>query len=113
MNWEDAQHDVARLSKITGKNHRLLTAAEYEYAARAGRRQSIPGATTSATMPLRRLRQPPGSAWMSAGDCSHHRLRGGSGASVPDEIRSANRGRRATDSRLGIIGFRVGRTLDR
>jgi formylglycine-generating enzyme required for sulfatase activity len=51
-----------------------------------------------------------GSAWMT-GDCGSHRLRGGSWASVADELRSANRGRSATDDRLSIVGFRVGRTL--
>jgi formylglycine-generating enzyme required for sulfatase activity len=52
-----------------------------------------------------------GSAWMTGGDCSKHRLRGGSWASVSDEVRSANRGRGQTDERTTIIGFRVGRTL--
>jgi len=52
-----------------------------------------------------------GSAWMT-GDCGRHRLRGGSWASVADEIRSANRARSANADRLDIIGFRVGRTLD-
>jgi formylglycine-generating enzyme required for sulfatase activity len=53
-----------------------------------------------------------GSAWMIAGDCNHHRLRGGSWASVADEIRSANRSSSATSDRLSIIGFRVGRSLE-
>jgi formylglycine-generating enzyme required for sulfatase activity len=52
-----------------------------------------------------------GSARMT-GDCGHHRLRGGSWASVADEIRSANRARAATGDRLSIISFRIGRTLD-
>jgi formylglycine-generating enzyme required for sulfatase activity len=53
-----------------------------------------------------------GSAWMTGGDCGRHRLRGGSWASVSDEIRSANRARSATGDRLSIISFRIGRTLD-
>jgi formylglycine-generating enzyme required for sulfatase activity len=52
-----------------------------------------------------------GSARMT-GDCGHHRLRGGSWASVADEIRSANRARAATGDRFSIISFRIGRTLD-
>jgi formylglycine-generating enzyme required for sulfatase activity len=36
VTWDDAQRYVAWLSKITGKPYRLLTEAEYEYAARAG-----------------------------------------------------------------------------
>jgi formylglycine-generating enzyme required for sulfatase activity len=37
VSWEDAQQYVAWLSKVTGKPYRLLTEAEYEYAARGGR----------------------------------------------------------------------------
>lgn len=36
VSWDDAQRYVAWLSKTTGKPYRLLTEAEYEYAARAG-----------------------------------------------------------------------------
>jgi len=36
VSWEDAKRYAAWLSKITGKSYRLLTEAEYEYAARAG-----------------------------------------------------------------------------
>jgi formylglycine-generating enzyme required for sulfatase activity len=36
VSWDDAQAYVAWLSKKTGRTYRLLTEAEYEYAARAG-----------------------------------------------------------------------------
>jgi formylglycine-generating enzyme required for sulfatase activity len=36
VSWDDAQSYVAWLSKITGKAYRLLSEAEWEYAARAG-----------------------------------------------------------------------------
>jgi formylglycine-generating enzyme required for sulfatase activity len=36
VSWEDAQHYVDWLSRMTGKQYRLLTEAEYEYAERAG-----------------------------------------------------------------------------
>jgi formylglycine-generating enzyme required for sulfatase activity len=36
VSWDDAKQYVAWLSRMTGKSYRLLTEAEYEYAARAG-----------------------------------------------------------------------------
>ena len=157
VSWDDARRYVTWLSKITRKTYRLLTEAEYEYAARASTRTAYPwgdeigtnnancagcGSKWDATQTAPVGSFAPnqfglydmagnvwewvedclhqdysdapvdGSAWMIGGDCSRHRLRGGSWASVSDEIRSANRGRSATSDRVSIIGFRAARTLD-
>jgi formylglycine-generating enzyme required for sulfatase activity len=40
VSWDDAQRYVAWLSRMTGKTYRLLTEAEFEYVARAGRQNA-------------------------------------------------------------------------
>src|SRR5271169_2399253 len=42
VNWDGAQRYVAWLSQVTGKTYRLLSEAEYEYAARAGAPTDFP-----------------------------------------------------------------------
>jgi formylglycine-generating enzyme required for sulfatase activity/WD40 repeat protein/serine/threonine protein kinase len=43
VSWEEAVEFCARLSKLTGKNYRLPTEAEWEFAARAGNKESYSG----------------------------------------------------------------------
>jgi formylglycine-generating enzyme required for sulfatase activity len=156
VSFNEAQRYVAWLAKISGKPYRLLTEAEYEYAARAGTQTAYPwgddvgenyanclgcgspwdGKRTApvGSFPANRfgLYDMVGNVWelvedcyhadydhapvegtvWKDGDCSQHRARGGSFTGIPDDIRSANRGRAANNDRSPVIGFRVARALE-
>jgi formylglycine-generating enzyme required for sulfatase activity len=155
VSFDEAQRYLAWLTKISGKPYRLLTEAEYEYAARAGTPTAYPwgddvgennanclgcgspwdGKRTApvGSFPPNRygLYDMVGNVWelvedcyhadydhapvdgsvWNGGDCTQHRARGGSFTGIPDDIRSANRGRAANGDRSPVIGFRVARAL--
>jgi formylglycine-generating enzyme required for sulfatase activity len=130
INWDDAQQYVAWLSQKIGKSYRLLSDAEWEYAAQAGsgreqaaqaganqtncdgcgspwdRRQTAPIGSFAAN--AFGLHDMLGNVWEWTAE---RVLRGGSWFDDPRNSRSASRFSAPSGLRLGSSGFRVARTL--
>ena len=130
VNRDDAQQYVAWLSRKTGKAYRLLSEAEWEYAAQAGswlaqsaqsganqancdgcgsrwdRRQSAPVGSFAAN--AFGLHDMLGNVWEWTED---RVLRGGSWFNIPVFARSAHRLWYPSGGRRDDSGFRVARTL--
>ena len=158
VSWEDARAYASWLSRETGEAYRLLSEAEWEYAARAGTRTRFwwdndigsnrancgddwCGDGYTFTSPVGSfganafgLHDVHGNAWEwvedcwrdsyegaprdrsawlgdQGGDCSRHILRGGSWNFLPQNLRSALRGRHGSGFRVSVYGFRVARTF--
>jgi formylglycine-generating enzyme required for sulfatase activity len=130
VSWDDAQQYVAWLSQRTGTSYRLLSEAEWEYAAQAGtgRDQSVLAGSNEAncdgcgsrwdntqTAPVGSFAPNPfglhdilGNVWEWTAEGV---LLGGSWVNLPESTHSARRSRSASDLRDGASGFRVARTL--
>jgi len=138
VNWTDAQEYVTWLSKKTGNTYRLLSEAEWEYAARAGttttyswgdgigkgnancagcgsewdNKQTAPvGSFKPNAFGLYDIH---GNVWEWCEDAygsSSRVLRGGSWFNAPDDLRSAKSSIGLLDLRSDVIGFRLARTL--
>jgi len=135
VSWNDAKEFIQRLNQKTGKQYRLPTEAEWEYACRAGSQQEYCGSddvnsvawydrnSGSATHPAGRKRpnafglyDMSGNVWEWAedcydGDCAWRVLRGGSWGDVPRYSRAAFRFRFEPAYRGLIFGFRLARML--
>lgn len=136
VSWEDAKRYVEWLSRKTGKEYRLLSESEWEYAAGpepehyttsfVGKTKRV-GSFASNGFGLHDMygnvwewvedchgsyvsAPSDGRAWESGG-CRERVLRGGSWDNNPRYLRSADRVRNETGNRINNFGFRVARTL--
>jgi len=150
VSWDDAQQYMQWLSRETGQDYRLLSEAEWEYAARAGTATAY---STGGSIRLSQANfggglgpQPVGSysangfglydvhgnvwEWVQdcyassyrglptdgsaheAAGCGERPARGGCWGNYPRVLRSAIRYPLNATFRLGIVGFRVARTLN-
>ena len=135
VSWNDAKDFISRLNSKTGKQYRLPSDAEWDYACRAGGQQEYCGSDNadsvgwsnansgSTTHPVGR-KQPnafglydmSGNVWewvadCSNGDCGRRVLRGGSWFDFTDVLRAAVRLGYVPGFRYNCDGFRVARTL--
>ena len=141
LSWNDARAYTDWLAQRTGLNYRLLTEAEWEYAARAGHQTpyvsgdildaaSVNFANTqtrpvgSFTANAFGLHDTQGNAWEWTQDCysktydapvtaddCERTYRGGGWANQAKDLRFATRGTNAPDKRVNIFGLRVARDL--
>ncbi|OGT00964.1 MAG: hypothetical protein A3K04_09095 [Gallionellales bacterium RBG_16_56_9] len=135
VSWNDAQEFIQKLNAKSGKQYRLPSEAEWEYACRAGGQHEYCGSDSAdsvawyfdnsgnTTHPAGRkqanafgLYDMSGNVWEWAedcynGDCARRVLRGGSWGSSTYGLRAAFRGYGVPGDRGSYVGFRVARTL--
>lgn len=135
VNLEDIQTFLQKLNAKTGRQYRLPTEAEWEYACYGGSQTEYCGGndldalawtasnSENQTHPVGQkkangygLYDMSGNVWewmndCWEGDCSRHVLRGGSWNFKPHHARAAFRSRFGAATRYVLIGFRLARTL--
>ena len=77
VSWGDTKQYVGWLSRLTGKEYRLLTEVEWEYAARARWHDNYVSGPAD------------GSAWLRRDDPSYPVVRGGSWLNDPQTVRAS------------------------
>ena len=135
VSWNDAKEFIQRLNAKTGKQYRLPSESEWEYACRAGGTHTYCGSDNVDSVAWYAnnsgiktnyvaqkqanafgLYDMSGNVWEWVEDCydsncGRRVLRGGSWGSGADSLRAADRDYDDPGSRGGSGGFRVARTL--
>jgi formylglycine-generating enzyme required for sulfatase activity len=110
VSWDDAKQYTAWLSGITGKKYRLLTEAEWEYAARAGSETRFSFGEDETQLDQPQLEYQDAASWREAPECfwpsRHARKRFGNGSRTLGT--TAMRVRQQTDRRGWKMDLQVG-----
>jgi len=135
VSWNEVQEFIQRLNTITGKQYRLPTSAEWEYACHGGSQNEYCGGddldavawtmdnSNGQTHPVGQkqangygLYDMTGNVWEWMNDCwqaecARRTLRGGSWLNFPQLARIVPRGSYVTSNQHDNVGFRLARTL--